>query len=165
MRIGKWIFALALLVPALVLASAPDLTLKDPAGKNHKLSEYIGNGKWTIVMIWAHDCPICNAEVYQMTFFHDDHKDKDATVLGVSIDGFADRDKAKAFIDRHSLNFPNLIAEPEGAVIAKFGGAGFIGTPTFYYYRPNGEFAGQHVGPLDMEQAERTIKQLGKTGG
>ena len=58
-------------------------TLRDFDGNPHHLSEYIGNGKWTVVAIWENDCPICNAEIQTMEFFHLDRKDKDATVLGV----------------------------------------------------------------------------------
>lgn len=156
---------LALLVPLLGLAAPPDLVLKDLDGKPHNVKEYIGQGKWTIVMLWAHDCPICNAEVHQMTFFYDEHKDKDATVLGISIDGWAKKDLARAFVERHSVNFPNLIAEPEPKLIETLSARTFYGTPTFYFYKPDGTFMKQHVGALDQEQAERILVQLRKKGG
>ncbi len=158
------LLALSLSLPLPGLAGPPDLVLKDLAGKPHNVNEYIGQGKWTIVMLWAHDCPVCNAEVHQMTFFHDDHRKKDAAVLGISIDGWALRDKAQAFVDRHSVNFPNLIAEPEPKLIETLSARTFYGTPTFYFYKPDGTFVKQHVGALNQEQAERILAQLKKGG-
>lgn len=149
--------AALLLAPALAWAT-PDLVLKDFSGARHNVNEYIGKGKWVVVTVWAHNCPVCNAEIYQMTFFHDEHHKKDAVVLGVSIDGDAKLDKARAFVDRHSLNFPNLLAEPEQEVLAAFGGGPFIGTPTFYIYAPDGKLVSQRIGPTTQEQVEEIMR-------
>lgn len=148
---------LILLVFPIFVSAAPNLVLKDFNGKAHNVSNYIGKGKWTVVVLWAHDCPVCNSEIYHMTFFHDAHQDKDATVLGVSVDGWSKRDKAETFVETHALNFPNLIAEPRQNVLGKFGGGKFYGTPTFYIYAPNGEFMAQQVGPLTQEALEGFI--------
>ncbi len=153
---------LLLLVPFFVFAT-PDLVLKDFNGKDRNINEYIGKGKWVAVMIWAHDCHICNQEVHQMTFFHDEHKDKDAIVLGVSIDGMEQIDKARGFIKRNSVNFPNLIAEPEHEVLIKFGGGPFFGTPTFYIYNPAGDLVAKNIGPITGEDIERFMKSSAKT--
>ncbi len=153
---------LLLLVPFFVFAT-PDLVLKDFNGKDRNINEYIGKGKWVAVMIWAHDCHICNQEVHQMTFFHDEHKDKDAIVLGVSIDGMEQIDKAREFIKRNSVNFPNLIAEPEHEVLIKFGGGPFFGTPTFYIYNPAGDLVAKNIGPITGEDIERFMKSSAKT--
>lgn len=149
---------LLLLVFPLFVSAAPNLVLKDLNGKARNVSSYIGKGKWTVVVLWAHNCPICNNEIYHMTFFHDAHKDKDATVLGVSVDGWDLRDKAETFVETHALNFPNLIAEPRQDVLSKFGGGRFYGTPTFYIYAPNGDFKAQKTGPLTQEEVESFIK-------
>ena len=107
-RIGL-IFAVALMFPLSAPATGPDILLKDLDGKERNLNEYVGQGKWTIVAVWSADCPICRRDIYHMTFFHDEHRQKDAVVVGVSIDGYAQREKVQAFIDDQSLNFPNLI--------------------------------------------------------
>ena len=60
-------------------------------GKSRSLDDYIGKGKRTVVMISASDCPVCNAEVFQYVLFHDDQADRNATVLGISLDGQARR--------------------------------------------------------------------------
>lgn len=143
-----WLFSVA-------AAATPDITMKDLQGKEHNVSEYIGKGKWTVVTIWAHDCPICKQEIYHMTFFHDAHKNKDATVLGVSIDGYANKARAQKFIDDQGLNFPNLITDPQ--TIGKFGGGALVGTPTVYIFSPQGELVAKNIGATTQEDVEKFI--------
>lgn len=128
--------------------------LRDMEGKIRSLDDYIGKGKWTVVMIWASDCPVCNAEVHQYVLFHDDHMDKDATVLGISLDGQAKRTEALEFIDRHFVDFPNLIGEPESvaALYARLTGRALIGTPTFLIFSPEGNLLVLQVGPVSTER-------------
>ena len=159
-RSSRWLILALWIIPALVMAAAPDIRLKDIEGKAHSVNEYIGQGKWTVVTVWSADCPICRRDIYHMTFFHDEHRKTDATVLGLSIDGYDNRAKARGFIDDQSLNFPNLIGEPEDA--SRLSGAMFIGTPTYYFFSPEGKFMTQRIGPVTQQQAERILRELEK---
>lgn len=144
-----------LLFPALVWAAGPDIPLKALNKGAHNVNEFVGKGKWTVVVLWAHDCYICNQEIHQMAFFHDEHQKKNAIVLGVSVDGAAQKAKAMDFIERHNLDFTNLLAEPDQSVLMKFGGGPFIGTPTFYIYSPDGELLARQIGPVSQEEVEK----------
>lgn len=93
-----------------------------------------------------------------MTFFHSDHANKDATVLGISMDGFNQVNKSKDFIERHDLNFPNLLIELSELEFLKFGGGRYVGTPTFYLYNPAGELMAKNIGPVSTEALEDFIK-------
>lgn len=159
-QIRRFIAVLLLVAPVLALSAGPDVRLKDFDGKVRNINEFIGQGKWTIVTIWSADCPICRREIYHMTFFHEEHRKKDATVLGVSIDGYASRDKAQAFLDDQSLNFPNLIGDPDDP--GRIGGTLFVGTPTYYFFSPEGKYMTQRVGPVTQPQAEALIRELEK---
>lgn len=140
---GLWF----LLIPWLVQAQSP---LQDFSGKSRSIDEFTGKGKWTIVMIWASDCHVCNHEAHNYIDFHFVHSDKDATVLGISIDGQAGKANAEAFINRHQVNFPNLIGD--AAAVADWftglTGAPWIGTPTFLIYAPDGVLKAQQVGAV-----------------
>lgn len=142
-----------------VLAASPDIPMRAPDGAVRNVNEIIGKGKWTVVVAWAHDCHICGREIHEMSAFHNAHKDKDATVLGVSVDGFDKAELAKGFIAKHKLPFPNLIAEPQQEVMMKFGAGRFIGTPTFYVFNPSGKIVGQNVGPVSREEMETFIAE------
>lgn len=157
----KILFLILLVLTTPALATSPDLSFRDFNGKDRHASEFIGNGNWTVVVIWENDCPICNAEIQTMEFFHLDHKDKDAIVLGVSIDGWEKRDLAKAFIERHDLTFTNLLIELDIAELQKFGGGMFVGTPTFYIYDPSGEIVARQIGPLPLDALENFIANAG----
>ena len=62
-------------------------TFDDFSGNQKSIKDYVGNGKWLVVMLWASDCHVCNQEAHQYVKFHKLHKDKDAIVLGISLDG------------------------------------------------------------------------------
>jgi thiol-disulfide isomerase/thioredoxin len=156
-RISRLIIV-ALFIPWLGAASGPNFTLKDLGGREHNVNEFIGQGKWVVAAIWSADCPICRREIYHMTFFHEEHSKTDAVVLGVSVDGYANKEKARGFIEDQGLNFPNLIGEP--ADVSRFGGGAFIGTPTYYFFSPDGLFMKTHVGAISQEQAEHVIRSL-----
>lgn len=154
MRVVKWFYLLLWLLPLSVLA-ASDIVLKDLNGKEHNLKEYVGKGKWTVVAVWSADCPICRREIYHMTFFHEEHKNKDAQVLGLSVDN--DRKKAQGFVDDQGLNFPSLLGGPNDAV--RIGGS-FVGTPTYFFFSPDGRLLSQRVGAVTQAQAEGIISTL-----
>jgi len=87
--------------------------LKDFSGKAGEIEDFSGKGKWLVVMMWASDCHTCNAEAHQYVDFHNAHSDRNASVLGISLDGESKKQQAEGFIKKHSVNFPNLIGEPE----------------------------------------------------
>lgn len=124
--------------------------MKDMDGKVRSLDEYTGQGKWTVVMMWAHDCHVCNKEAHAYTDFHNRHKDKDAIIVGISMDGKKHLQQAKAFVSRHKLSFDNLWGEPQ--VIAQdfeqLTGVEWFGTPTFLVFSPSGELMAQQVGAV-----------------
>ena len=155
-------YFLITLLPFSASAAAPDLSLKDMSGTEHKLSEYIGNGQWTVVVIWANDCHVCNAEIDVIDMFHEEYKDKNARILGVSVDGWDYIDQARDFVKRHDLSFPNLIVEPDMKYIGKFGGGDFTGTPTFYIYTPDGEIVASQAGGVPMNIIEDFIRDYKK---
>ena len=155
-------FALSLLALA-AQASAPSIELRDFDNKPRNVNEFIGQGKWTIVVLWAHDCSVCDKELGPMAAFHTANRDGNAIVLGVSIDGVDKLDQARAFAARHQLPFVNLVAEPDRDVLAKFGGGAFVGTPTHYFYDPLGRIVGRKIGPLPKEDLEAFIEAFNKS--
>jgi peroxiredoxin len=161
-----------LLIPLLVSAGEQDriqppgspgngagVVLTDFAGKRRTIDEFSGDGKWLVVMIWASDCHICNTEVPEYMAFHEAHKDKDASVLGVSMDGDARKKEAMAFLDRHLVNFPNLIGEivAVATLYEELTGSFLAGTPAFLIYTPSGELAAKQIGAVPVKLIEEFI--------
>jgi thiol-disulfide isomerase/thioredoxin len=85
---------LLLSVASVVMATRPEFSFPDLDGEFHTLSEYVGQGKWTIVNILAAGCAPCQTELPVLVRFHEEHRRSDATVLGIALDypGFRDAD-------------------------------------------------------------------------
>ena len=79
-------------------------------------------------------------------------------MLGLSIDGPENRKYAQRFVDEQGLNFPNLIGTPDDASLLS--GTMFIGTPTYYFFSPDGKFLAQRIGPTTQDEAEGIVKTL-----
>lgn len=141
--------------------SAEITGFQDFKGKSQVFENYLGKGKWLVVMMWASDCHICNREAHQYVDFHMIHSDTDATVLGISLDGENRKKEALGFIKKHSVDFPNLIAEPETVanLFQESTGQGFAGTPTFLIYSPKGELKAAQAGAVSTELIEDFIKK------
>ncbi|MCG6971456.1 MAG: TlpA family protein disulfide reductase [Gammaproteobacteria bacterium] len=149
--------ACSLIAVATVNASE---NLQNFDGKPSGIEQYAGKGKWLVVMLWASDCGVCNKEVHQYTAFHKKHSEKDAIILGVSLDGAEKKSDAEAFLSRHKVNFPSLIGEPEvvAGLYQDLTGAQWVGTPTFLVYTPKGELVGAQVGAVPPSTIETFIE-------
>ena len=135
--------------------------LQDFNGQAKSINDYTGKGKWLVVMIWASDCLICNKEAHAYVDFHFAHADDTAEVLGISIDGQANKADALNFIAEHKLNFPNLIGEHEEVayLFMQLTGNYLAGTPAFLIYDPAGKLRVQQLGAVPPELIEDFIKQ------
>ncbi len=156
-----WAVLLALF-PAMGWPGTVDETLYDFEGRPHLLEEYPGKGKWLVVTVWASDCAVCNKEIHEMVAFHDMHRDKNATVLGISVDGPARKADALAFIQRHRVGFPNLL-DPGRAFKAIYlratGRPWFGATPMNLVYAPDGTLAARRIGSLAKAEIEAFIEK------
>lgn len=159
----------AMVVPMMVILcghtalAADDKLFTDFDGQPRSIESYAGGGKWLVVMVWAHDCGICNQEAPSYARFHEARKEVDARVLGLSIDGAAGKAEALAFIARHQLPFPNLLGEPEvaGLKYQMLTQEGLRGTPTFLLYGPDGELRAAQAGAVSIKALEAFIAKNG----
>jgi peroxiredoxin len=161
--------ALAVLM-ALVSATAvaaEDSVFSDFDGTPRSIESYTGDGQWLVVMIWAHDCHVCNMEAESYAQFHETHKDGTARVLGISLDGAAAKAEISAFVEKHALPFPNLIGEPQTTMLyyQMLTGARFLGTPTILLYDPSGKLRAAEAGAIPTQIIEQYIADNSKPAG
>jgi peroxiredoxin len=97
-----------------------------------------------------------------MVAFHQAHHNRNATVLGVAIDGYENKEAVMGFIRRHALNFPNLIDDGSAIAQAYFSGVGkpwYGWTPTYLMYSPTGKLMAQNIGPVSRQDLENYIRK------
>ena len=128
------------------------------------LDDYRGDGRWLLVMLWATTCHICEMQKPEISAFHDEHKDSDAHVLGIALDGMERLEAIKENIQQHKTSFPSLVGNI--AIVASFyqhiTEESLRGTPTYLLFNPGGELVGNNPGPLSVEAIENFMAR--KTG-
>ena len=136
-----------------------DILLKSIDDEEHKLSEYIGQGKWVVLNIWGTRCPPCREEMPELVRFHDEHKDTDSIVVGVAIDfpsfGYANKDEVISFAEDYFIDFPLLLSD--ASVTGNIGMGRLEGLPTTYLFDPVGNLAAMQVGGITKKIIEDFI--------
>ena len=160
-RIHPLLFFIGILlsVPALALDAGLERSLEGLDGKQHRLSDYVGKGKWVIVNVWGPGCPPCVEEMPELEELHQARKDRDAIVVGVALDypsfGYAKADEVRQFVDDYFISFPILLADAE--IASGFGGGPLQGTPTTYVYAADGELVAMQLGAVTKKVIEDFI--------
>jgi len=139
------------------LAEPVDFELEDINGVKHHLSDY--RGKWVVVNYWATWCPPCQTEIPELVSFHEEHKDKDAVVLGIDFENVGIK-KLRQFVEEYFINYPILRGTPGPS-----GELGEIpGLPTTYMVSPKGEVVARQVGAVTAELISDFIASQSKAG-
>lgn len=133
-------------------AEPVDFTLTDMKGVEHKLSDY--RGKWVVVNYWATWCPPCLVEIPELVDFHEEHKDKDAVVLGVNFEDIS-LNGLKQFSEEYFMNYPVLRTKPGPE--SELGP--IPGLPTTYLVSPEGEVVARQVGAITSKLIADFIAQ------
>ena len=126
-------------------SAAPNFTLPDQKGLNHKLSQY--KGRWVLLYFYPKDdTPGCTKEACMIKNSFPEFKKIKAKIFGISVDSVASH---KKFHRKYKLPFDILSDENKKIVQAygvwkrkKFAGKNFFGTlRTSFLINPQGKIA------------------------
>lgn len=119
-----------------------DFAMKTPEGKDVKLSDYVGRGKWVLIDFWASWCGPCRASIPGLLELYKTYKDKGFEVVGVSMDREA-KDWKKGIEDLH-ITWPQMsdlkFWQCEGAKLY-----GVNAIPATFLIAPDGKIAGRNL--------------------
>ncbi len=117
-----------------------DLVEADPDGRNHRLSEYVGQGRWVLVVFWASWCGPCKAEMPNVTAAYKKYHSKGFEIVGLSFDNDKEawinaiKDWEMPWIHLSDLKYwqsvaarlysvtgipDNLLIDPEGTIVTR----------------------------------------------
>lgn len=158
-RTTRQFMALILVLGLFSGLAQADSAFRDMQGNITTLDAQQTPGEWTVVMIWASDCHICNEEVGEYSQFHLKYADNKTNIVGISIDGNQGLADAKNFIKRNEVLFPSLIADVEA--LARWyqmrTGESFRATPTFVLIDGDGEVRAAQPGAVSTQIVEDFI--------
>ncbi len=143
------VIVLVVLVPRLLSRSAtpsegsnaPDFTLPSQEGSPVSLKDY--RGKWVVLYFYPKDqTPGCSREAHNFQVDQPKYAERNAVVLGVSLDSV---DSHKKFCAKEGLNF-KLLADIHHAVTDSYGSLTNLGLVKFaarhtFLIDPNGKIA------------------------
>jgi peroxiredoxin len=92
---------------------APDFTLTDINGKQHKLSDY--RGKDVLINFWATWCPPCKAELPHLIALRNLVGEDKLAMLAISYTSISHREtteKVKAFVEQNKINYTVFSIDP-----------------------------------------------------
>ncbi|MFK7889395.1 MAG: TlpA family protein disulfide reductase [Granulosicoccus sp.] len=156
---GKLRAGLLLLTMIVFSHNAIAFQLQDLKAERVHLSDFLVEGRWNLVMFWSTDCVPCEQQKPMIEAFHVAHKDTDAVVLGIALDGMENKSEIDVLIKKHNPSYPNLVVFTDvfARQFRELTGQEFRATPTYLLFTPEGDIAGVRAGPIERELIEGVV--------
>lgn len=146
------------IAPNLVGSTAPEIALKDSAGKWQILSKV--PAKYTVLVFWDPDCGHCQKEVPVLKHVTDSLKSKGISVMVYAVDIEVDAEKWRKFIWEKGLqNWINVNDIQHQSNFRQL--YDIYSTPVIYILDKDKKIRAKRIGP---EQVPDVIDHLEKTG-
>jgi peroxiredoxin len=133
---------------------APDFTLTDITGKQHKLSDY--RGKDVILVFWATWCPPCRIEAPHLIELRKTVAEDKLVMLAISNEK---PDLVKAFVAKYNINYTVLL--DKGDMPEPFGVMRIYGTtgiPGSFFINPEGKIKLATAGVISLDDSKAILQ-------
>ena len=162
------VLALVVLVPRVLSRSAtpsagsnaPDFTLSSQEGSSVSLKDY--RGKWVVLYFYPKDqTPGCSREAHNFQVDQPKYAERNAVVLGVSLDSV---DSHKKFCAKEGLNF-KLLADTNHKVTDAYGSLTNLGLVKFaarhtFLIDPSGKIVKAYTSVDPVRHSEEVLAAL-----
>jgi peroxiredoxin len=135
-------------------AMAPEFTQNDVNDKPVALSSF--KGKYVLIDFWASWCGPCRAENPNVVNAYNQYKDKNFTILGISLDNPGKKDAWLAAIEKDQLNWTQ-VSDLNGWSNAIAKQYGIRSIPQNFLLDPNGKIIGKN---LRGEELHKKLKEV-----
>ena len=133
--------------------AAPAFALKDVNGATVTLADF--KGQVVLINFWATWCGPCKVEIPWFIEFQQKYKDRDFSVLGISMDEDGWK-SVKPYLVEHKLNYRVVIG---GETLTDLYG-GIDSLPTSFIVDRTGRLAATHIGLADKSEYQNEIIKL-----
>jgi thiol-disulfide isomerase/thioredoxin len=140
---------------ASTVGSEVELSLKDLAGIDQRLSSY--RGRIVVLNFWATWCVPCKQEMPDLAAIQNEYAAFGVQVVGASADQFSDRAKVVEFIRQTKINFPVWLGATT-ADMARFGVG--PGLPATVVMGRDGKIVILHYKVIQQAQLKKEIDRL-----
>jgi len=140
------------------LIPAPDFTLKDQFGNEHRFSDY--KGKTIFLNFWATWCPPCKSEMPEIQKLYETYgsNEKDLIVLGIAAPNYGNEGSAEDiadFLEENDYTFPVVMDE----TAEMFYWYGISAFPTTFMIDAGGNVYGYVQGAITGDIMESIVRQ------
>jgi peroxiredoxin len=133
-------------------SKAPDFTLLDLNGKQHKLSDY--KGKTVMVNFWGTWCPPCKDEMPAIQHQFDKRDKQNVEFLALNLG--ESKITVQSFVDQYKITFPILLDDNE-ATRKRYGVSQY---PTTFFITPDGKISKIMIGEMTEAYIEKTLASV-----
>jgi thioredoxin-dependent peroxiredoxin len=141
-------------------SDAPDFTLPSQEGSPISLKDY--RGKWVVLYFYPKDqTPGCSREAHNFQVDQPKYAERNAVVLGVSVDSV---DSHKKFCAKEGLNF-KLLADTGHKVTESYGSLTNLGVVKFaarhtFLIDPSGKIAKAYTSVDPLKHSDEVLAEL-----
>ena len=141
-------------------SNAPDFTLPSQEGSSVSLKDY--RGKWVVLYFYPKDqTPGCSREAHNFQVDQPKYAERNAIVLGVSLDSV---DSHKKFCAKEGLNF-KLLADTDHKVTDSYGSLTNLGLVKFaarhtFLIDPSGKVAKAYTSVDPLKHSHEVLAEL-----
>ena len=134
----------------------PEFAALDVDGEMRNIKEW--DGKLVLLNFWATWCPPCKREIPDFIALQNEYGDQGFQIIGIAID---DEDAVRKYMKEIGMNYPSLVVQDEGVMLAKRYGNEIGALPYSVLINRDGEISYTIRGELSKIRAKELMAKQG----